>query len=135
MVAVKRGMYNSKEDIGETAPLSLDVKVFSDKLNGELLMTSEDILLLRALDVPLIELCYEDFLSNRNAFFLSLLEFLSLPSELPSASDQKIMIKNLKETITNLDELHSIARLNAGRSVMLHRPKQQQQLYRRRCYN
>lgn len=110
MVAVKRGMYNSNEDIGETAPLSLDVKVFSDKLHGELLRTREDILLLRALDVPLIELCYEDFLSNRNAFFLSLLEFLSLPSELPSASDKKIMIKNLKETITNLDELHSIAR-------------------------
>lgn len=110
MVASERKIYNSKQDVDDAVPLKLDAKVFSDKLYGELLRTSEDIILLRSLDLPVIELRYEDFLENRSKFFLDLLHFLDLPPKLPPASDHKIMIKNIESTVINLDELYSIAR-------------------------
>lgn len=109
MVAAQLGEYNSRKIVKEHAPVVLDGQEFAEKVHGEEVRTGEDLERLKAWGVPMIELRYEDFLSDRDAFFRCITDFLGLPAERPPASEYKVMIASLEDSVANLDELKSIA--------------------------
>lgn len=56
-----------------------------------------------------IHVTYEEFLSDRALFYEKVFAFLGLPAGNPPRSDFSVMIKDLRDTIENYDEIAKIA--------------------------
>jgi hypothetical protein len=53
----------------------------------------------------LLTVAYEDFLSNRKDFLKEIMMFLGVDFSLPGKSEYSIMIKDIRGTISNYDDL------------------------------
>jgi len=103
MVAVQRGLYNTQDKFEDECRYKIDLDEFQLKIRWEMQSVKNDIALLKAEGFDFIVVSYEEFTTNRQAFYEKIFSFLGLPTELPPNSDWSIVIKDLRYTIDNYD--------------------------------
>ncbi|MBI4807428.1 MAG: sulfotransferase [Nitrosomonadales bacterium] len=101
MIAKQRGVYNTKKDFQDDTRYILDIDEFKKLVEWEAQSVARDLELLRSSGFNFIEVTYEEFMADREAFFVRVLAFLGVPPEVPQASSYSVMIKDLKHTVEN----------------------------------
>jgi len=107
MVAVQRGVYNTYNDLRDTRRYRIDIVSLRDVLTRERYGVSRDEGLRYKYRFRSLEVRYEDYLENREAFFARIYADLGLPVALPSPSRYVVMIPDLTATVENLDEVEA----------------------------
>lgn len=110
MIANKRKIYNTIEKYEDFDQYTIDIDEFQKLVEIEDLAVINDIDNLRNLGFDHIVISYEDFCSNRSQFFQNIFNFLKIEHEVPAKSDYTIMIKDLKHTVANLEEVKNCAK-------------------------
>lgn len=84
-------------------PMTLD----PDELMQAHIQSNEDIAKFETLfkDHPIHRVYYEDLVANRNQEYAKVLEFLDLPPHTPTSDEKRTLVKPLRESIENYDEL------------------------------
>lgn len=103
MVAAQRGFYNTQEKFKDERRYQIDLDEFQWLVQWEIQSVEKDIARLKGEKFDYIVVSYEEFTSNRQAFYEKIFDFLGLPTELPPNSDWSIVIKDLRYTIANYD--------------------------------
>lgn len=108
MVAKLRGKYNAhdSENYTDDACYTIDIDEFKSLVEWETKAVENDIALLESSGFKFIEVRYEDFVKNPDAFFTNIFCFLNIPEEKLPESSFSIMIKDLRQTIKNYDQVH-----------------------------
>jgi LPS sulfotransferase NodH len=101
MIAKQRGMYNTKKEFQDDKRYIIDIEEFKKLVEWEAQSVARDLELLRSSGFNFIEVTYEEFMADREAFFGRVLAFLGVPPEAPQASSYSVMIKDLKHTVEN----------------------------------
>lgn len=109
MVAKQRGKYNSLEQIVDNKRYHIDLEKFKWHVQWERECVKNDCLRLKNDGFEFIEVNYEDYCDNREAFFGPIFNLLNLPLEIPPPSDFVKMIDDLKAVIENYDEVAAVA--------------------------
>jgi hypothetical protein len=105
MVAEERGVYNTREKSEDLRRYSIDLDKFEERIQRKVEDVEIDIARLKAEGFDFIIVTYEEFCTDRQSFYNKIFHFLDLPTELPSRSDWAVMIKDLRYTIANYDEV------------------------------
>jgi hypothetical protein len=105
MVAEDRGIYNTTEKSEDLRRYSIDLGKFEKLAQFMMLSIEADIIQLKAEGFDFIIVTYEEFCTDRQSFYDKIFHFLDLPTELPSRSNWAVMIKDLRYTIANYDEV------------------------------
>jgi LPS sulfotransferase NodH len=101
MIANQRGTYNTDQNYQDDRRYQIDTHTFQELVRWETQAVKNDLALLKSAGFDFIEVSYEEFMADRQAFFSRVLGFLGLPADLPEASSYSVMIKDLKYTIEN----------------------------------
>jgi len=101
MVAKQRGIYNATNNYHDNQRYLIDVEEFKNLVSWETQAVANDLSLLRNTGFKFIEVTYEGFMTDREAFFNQVMNFLGVPPEIPQASSYSVMIKDLKHTVEN----------------------------------
>jgi LPS sulfotransferase NodH len=101
MIANQRGVYNTKKEFRDDKRYTIDVDEFKKLVEWEAQSIVRDIELLKSSGFNFIEVTYEEFMADREAFFGRVLAFLGVPPETPQSSSYSVMIKDLKHTVEN----------------------------------
>lgn len=109
MVALQRGIYNSLEKIEDERRYHIDGDKFQWHVHGARMDEKIDCARLSAEGFDFVVVSYEDYLTNRDAFYGQIFNLLNLPLELPSPSDYVKMINDPKTIIENYDEIAGLA--------------------------
>jgi hypothetical protein len=109
MVANQRGIYNSIEKIVDERRYHIDIEQFQWLVRWERECVKKDCVRLATEGFSFIEVSYEDFCANRQAFYSKTFNFLGLSLELPPRSNFVKMIDDLKSVIENYDEVFAAA--------------------------
>ncbi|MEM6385005.1 MAG: hypothetical protein AAF718_02090 [Pseudomonadota bacterium] len=115
-VARQRGLYNTTKDLKDTVPVHIDMNELQKSVENETQRVALDVDEFKARGFPLILVDYETFSDDPRKFFYEIQDLLDLPRDLPPASDYKRVIKNLKDTISNYDEVQAFA-VERGQSL------------------
>lgn len=110
MLAQQTGVYNLKGDFNNEKEYEIDLREYEAALLRGKQELEMDVVMLRESGFPVIVVDYEDWLSDREGFFGTVLEYLEVPYRLPSKTDYAVMIKDMAKTIKNIDEVESCAR-------------------------
>ncbi|WP_038246571.1 sulfotransferase [Ghiorsea bivora] len=105
VVAEQRGVYNRKDFVvpEETYTIDLDDFILKVQCTVEGVQTEKK--MLKSAGFPLLEVSYEDFVADREAFFTPVFEFLGVEYRLPTQSDYSKMInKPIHEVVENYTE-------------------------------
>lgn len=105
MIAKQRGVYNTDKKFQDDKRYIIDTEEFKSLVEWEVQSVERDIQFLKAAGFTFIEVTYEEFMSDRQAFFRRVLGFLDVPPELPQTSSYSVMIKDLKHTVENYQSL------------------------------
>jgi len=105
MVAKQRGVYNRKNFVAPDEAYTLNLDDFEKLVKYELFLVDEEKQKLKQEGLELLIVSYEDFLFNREVFLREVFEFIGVEFELPDASGYSIMIKDMKDIISNYDDL------------------------------
>jgi hypothetical protein len=105
MVANQRGVYNSLEELEDSRKFHIEIDKFKWHIEWERECVRKDIARLKSDGFNFIEVNYEDFCNDREAFYCSIFDFLGLPQELPPPSNFVKMIKDPMLVIENFDEV------------------------------
>jgi len=112
MVAEARGIYNRKNFTPPDEKYHIDVENFTKRIAWDLKQVSQEKRLLRDKGFELLEVSYEDFLADRNAFFEPICSFLGVDHIVPERSEYTIMVnKRADEIISNCTELREELKL------------------------
>ena len=103
MVAAQRGYYNIQQDIDDSRRYEIELDKFQQLLIGEIEAVERDYARLKEKDFSFVAVTYEEFISNRRSFYEKIFECLGLPIELPPHSNWKVLIKDVKYTVSNYD--------------------------------
>ena len=68
---------------------------------------ANDIAMLESSGFEFIQVRYEDFVHNPDAFFANIFSFINIPQEILPDSSFSIMIKDLSKVVKNYDEVYS----------------------------
>lgn len=109
MVAAARGKYNSREKYEDERTFTLDIDQYKSLVAVEWHMGAADKQLLDSISLPNIVVKYEDFVSDRLAFFGGIFGFLGLPVEDPRRSNYVVMIENTQRTVENYEDVRAAA--------------------------
>lgn len=109
MIARISGLYNTVGDTETISTYQLDPVEFKKDIHDMRNAISEDLRLLNINKFDFIIIDYEDFVEHRDSFFKNIFSFLEIPFTLPPKSDYKRIIKDLRQTIINYDEIVEIA--------------------------
>jgi LPS sulfotransferase NodH len=103
MLAEQRGKYNAQADEGyeDKNRYSIDIEEFRNLVRWESQAVENDIAFLSTAGFNFIEVTYEEFMTDRMAFFRRVLSFLGGPVVLPQASSYSVMIKDMEHSIEN----------------------------------
>lgn len=107
MIAENRGLYNSKKHVTSQSPCNIDLDRFEFCVAWEMKCVEENRALLKGNGIEYIEIAYEDFCNNREKFYFDLFSYMKLDYQLPKSTTFSIMVPDLREAITNFDELES----------------------------
>ncbi len=109
IVAKKRGKYNAheNENYQNDSEFLIDINAFISLIEEEQKHQCKDLNLIHSLGFAHKEITYEGFMSNRDQFFLDIFNFLGLEPENAPDSSYMIMIENLRDTITNYDQIRN----------------------------
>lgn len=110
MVANQRGIYNDTKKIGDEQRYHIDIDKFQWLVRWERECVKNDCVRLATEGFDYIEVSYEGFCADRQAFYCNIFNFLNLPLELPPQSDFVKMIDDLKSVIENYEEVCAAAR-------------------------
>jgi LPS sulfotransferase NodH len=116
MIAKQRGVYNINQDYKDDNRYKIDIEEFKNLMVWEMSQGDNDIAFLNAAGFSFIAVTYEEFMSDRQAFFNRLFGFLEVPLELPKNSSYSVMIKDLKYTVENFQEVVDCA-VEMGMSI------------------
>ena len=105
MVANQRGIYNSLEKVVDTRRYHIDIEKFQWHVQWERECVKNDCVRLAANGFDFIEVSYEGFCADRQAFYRDIMNFLKLPLELPPPSSFVKMIEEPRQVIENYDEV------------------------------
>lgn len=106
IVARKRGVYNRKNWSMPQERYHLDIEQFEQKLRMKRKKLRKNRRLLRKLNVDSIEIYYEDYVENREAFFAPIFSFLGVGNRALPCSDWSVMTdRDLRKVIENYDDL------------------------------
>ena len=106
MLAENRGLYNSRVQV-KFPPCSIDLDRFEFCVAWEMRCVEEDRALLKGNGIEYVEVTYEDFCSNREKFYTDLFSYMKVDYLLPKSSSFSVMVPDIREAITNFDELES----------------------------
>lgn len=109
MVAEQRGIYNSLKNVVDERSYHINLDEFQWHVKWERECVKNDCARLSAEHFDFIEVSYEDYCANREAFYSKVFNFLNLQLELPPPSDFVKMIKEPKMVIGNYDEVANVA--------------------------
>lgn len=110
MVANQRGVYNSLEKVVDERRYHIDIDKFKWLVQWERECVKNDCAQLAPRGFDFIEVSYEDFCADRQAFYSHIFTFLNLPLESPlPPSDFVKMIEDPKLVIENYDEVVAAA--------------------------
>jgi LPS sulfotransferase NodH len=101
MVANERGVFGVPKDFEDARRYRIDVDDFERRVQWEREAVEKERVWLAAEGFRFVEMRYEDFVSDRAAFYDRVFRFLGLSPELPPPSDWGIAIKDLRKTIKN----------------------------------
>ncbi|MAZ69715.1 MULTISPECIES: sulfotransferase [Porticoccus] len=109
MVAKLRGIYNmhEREGYSDNASYVIDVDEFKSLVKWETKAVANDIAMLESSGFEFIQVRYEDFVHNPDAFFANIFSFINIPQEILPDSSFSIMIKDLSKVVKNYDEVYS----------------------------
>lgn len=107
MVAKLRGKYNAhgRENFKDDTCYKIDIDEFKSLVEWETQAVANDINMLETSEFDYIQVRYEDFVENSDAFFSEIFRFLDIPEEKLPESSFSIMIKDLKQAIQNYQEV------------------------------
>lgn len=105
MVAEQRGFYNTQEEFEDERRYQIDLEEFQLKVKWETQSVKKDLALLESKGFDFIVISYEEFMANRHDFYGEIFSFLGLPTETPPRSNWSIVIKDLRHTIANYDDV------------------------------
>jgi hypothetical protein len=103
MVANQSGIWNTREGIKNLSSYSINLDEFQRNVEWELGAVDRDCARLTAEGFRFIVVAYEEFCTDRQAFYDKIFRFLELPVILPTRSEYSILIKDLRATIANYD--------------------------------
>lgn len=109
MVANQRGIYNSLEKVVDERRYHIDIGQFQWLVRWERECVKNDCVRLATQGFDYIEVSYEDFCGDRQAFYRNIFNFLNLPLEVPPPSDFVKVIDDPKSVIENCDEVFDAA--------------------------
>jgi len=109
LIARQRGIYNSVESLHDKRKYQIDPDEFVNAVKGERECIRNDRALLTAKGFSFAEVHYEDYCTNREAFFATVFELLDYPFEMPPPSDFVRMIDDKRSVIENYDQVAGIA--------------------------
>lgn len=103
MVAKLRGKYNAhdRENYNDDASYHIDIDEFKSLVEWEAQAVANDIAMLDSSSFDYIQVRYEDFIANPDAFFAEIFGFLDIPAEKLPESSFSIMIKDLRQVVQN----------------------------------
>ena len=117
MVANQRGVFNTIEPVNDVKRYDIDLDKFEQLVSWEKHCMNNDRAWLDKEGIDFIVVKYEDFCIDRQAFFGAIFKFLDLEySSIPLSTDFQIMIKDLKYTINNYDDVVKCV-LNMGENI------------------
>lgn len=107
MVAKLRGKYNAhdRENYNDDASYHIDINEFKSLVEWEAQAVANDIAMLDSSGFAYIQVRYEDFVANSDAFFAEIFGFLDIPEEKLPESSFSIMIKDLRQVVQNYQEV------------------------------
>ena len=105
MVANRSGIWNTKEGIKNLPCYTIDLDEFQRNVEWEIDAVNMDCARLTTEGFSFIVVTYEEFCADRQSFYDKIFQFLGLPVELPPRSDYSIVIKDLRNTIANYDDV------------------------------
>lgn len=106
LIAKKRRLYNTKKNYIDSSTYEIAVDDFKWHAKFEYETAEADISLLKS-KMELLEVWYEDYLSDRNSFFEKVYKFIGITSSMPNPSNFNIMIRDPKTTIKNYEEINN----------------------------
>lgn len=109
MVAKQCGIYNSREKIVDKRSYHINLDEFQWHIEWERESVKKDIAWLGVEEFDFVEISYEDYCANREAFYGKIFNLLNLPLESPPQSDFVKMIEDPKIAIENYDEVAEVA--------------------------
>lgn len=109
MVAKLRGKYNAheRENYRDDTRYKIDINEFKSLIEWEIQAVDNDISLLESSGYEFIQVRYEDFVENSDAFFANIFDFLDIPEEKLPESSFSIMIKDIKQAVQNYQEVEN----------------------------
>jgi LPS sulfotransferase NodH len=117
MIANQRGAFNSREPINDVKRYDIDLDKFEQLVSWEKQCINKDRAWLDKEGIDFTVVTYEDFCIDRQAFFGAIFKFLDLEySSVPLSTDFQIMIKDLKYTINNYNDVVKCVS-NMGESI------------------
>lgn len=105
MVANLRGTWNSKNNVDDNGTYHIDLDDFQWLVENETRAMEADKKWLVDQGFLFTVIRYEQFCYDRKSFFESVFKFLGMPVQLPPRSDWSIMIKDLRKTVSNYEEV------------------------------
>lgn len=108
MVAKQRGKYNTKDGYEDDARYFLNKGEYESLVRWEAKSVQDDMLMLDREGFDFIQIKYENFMADRKGFFKNVMDFLEVAVEVPEASTYTIMIKNLRHTVDNFDDIEYV---------------------------
>jgi LPS sulfotransferase NodH len=110
MVANQCGIFNTTEKTADTRRYTIDVGRFRELVEWEAGCVVSDHDFLKKNGFEFCTVAYEEFITDRSAFYGRIYDFLGVPFEMPPASDFVVMIRDLAHTIENYDEVAACAK-------------------------
>jgi hypothetical protein len=105
MVANQSGLWNTKENAEVSGRYVIDLNQFQQNIELGINAIQNDYALLTTIGFSFIVVSYEEFCTNRESFYEKIFHFLGLPMILPPRSDWSIILKDLRHTVANFDEV------------------------------
>jgi hypothetical protein len=96
------GLFEEKDRL---SPLTVDLKQFDVFLHHREKMDAELSEYIRSLDLPTVDLYYEDLLRDQQEFINQLFQFLEVRPWKVSGKTLKITSDDLSKAVTNFDDL------------------------------
>ncbi len=105
LIARQRGAYNVKGKFHDDKRYEIDLEEFKKLIKWGNHAVKNDLSLLKENGFEYVIVSYEEYIKNRDHFFKLLLDFLNVRHEIPTPSSYSIMIKDLKHTVANYEEI------------------------------
>jgi len=107
MTAKLRGKYNAhaRENYSDEASYTIDIDEFKSLVKWETQAVVKDIAMLESSGFEFIQVRYEDFVHNTDDFFANIFDFINIPAEKLPDSSFSIMIKDLRQSVKNYQEV------------------------------